>query len=191
MSNIIRSAARALACAVVGSLTVLAAPAQAELTITMDRNLDNREDFKKVAVRHGEKRVRFQSRVFDRRGLPEWVYHQVDTRGGPKPEFSVSVIVKNEVAKRPHVTIHRVDSWLPRENPWKGHDEEVECGLHVGDKRDKKRVLRVLTGRGCFQIDGEMPNRVRVNTFGGYIEFPGIEDPVPAWREYGSWTSAD
>lgn len=197
MSTLFRGVTYALVCALVASVTVLAVPAQAEVTVTMDRNLEDKRTFKKVTLSHGEKQLRFRSRVFKPKGIPDWVYHQVDTRGGPRPEFVVSVIVKVDVGKRPRVNVYRNDAWLPRENPWQDldQDERVDCGLTVGAKLDRKRVLRVVTGRGCFRTNGEMPTRVRVNTLGGYVETPDagtphIYDPVPARRKHGAWTSA-
>jgi len=57
-------------------------------------------------------------------------------------------------------------------------------------KRDGAKLLNVLTGRGCFKIDDDMPQRLRVNTFSAY-EWGKILDSAPGWRTYGAWVTSD
>lgn len=176
------------------SCLALASPAQAQLTVTHDQQGDSARDVdaKKVTVRHGERRVRLKTRMYRGSSLPHEMWHLVDTHGTSTPDFLVFVVVKNEVDPAPSVGVRRIDEWPTRKDPYDTlHDgESVDCGLHFGRKRDEGKLLKVVTGRGCFRTDGSMPARLRVSTFGTF-EWGRITDAVPGWRSYGRWVTAD
>lgn len=171
----------------------LAAPAHGQLTVTQDpADASPRDvDAKKVTVRHGERRVELKTRMYRGSRLPDEMWHLVDTHGTATPDFLVFAVVANEVDPAPSVSVRRVDAWPSRKNPYRllHNGDRVDCDLHFGRKRDRGRLLRVVTGRGCFATDGAMPGRLRVNTF-GTLEWGKITDVVPGWRGYGRWTSA-
>jgi hypothetical protein len=181
------------AVAIVAGLA-LAAPAQAQLTVTQDARGDSAKDvdMKKVTVDHTRKRVRLKTKMYRGNGLPDEVWHVVDTQGDAVPEFIVFTVVTSEVTDKPSVRVVRVDGWPRRRDPYdRLHDgDAVSCGLHLGRRKPAERLLTVVVGRGCLRTDGEMPQRLRVSSFGTF-EWGKITDKVPAWREYGRWVTAD
>ncbi|HEX6149332.1 hypothetical protein [Nocardioides sp.] len=179
-----------IAAALAASLA-LVAPAQAQLTVTEDAREGASSDIKKVTTHHNPKRVKIKTRTYGNSKLPHEMWHLVDTQGDARPDFLVFVVIKNEVDPQPSVGVRRVDGWPKRKNPYRllHRGEDVTCGLEKGYKRDRSRLLVVVTGRGCFKTDGEMPKRLRVSTFGTW-EWGTITDVVPSWKKYGRWVKA-
>ncbi len=176
------------------SSILLAAPAHAQLTITKDATGDGKfgSDFKKVTVDHADNRVRLNTRMVNKPKtngeLPDEVWHFVDTTGDRQPEFLVFVVVKNEVSDNPSVSVMRVDGWPPKKNPYRAlyDGTPVDCDLHRARVRKHGVLLRTAIGRGCLEIDGVMPQRLRVNTF-GTMEWGDYTDIVKGHRKYGKW----
>jgi len=184
-----------LAAGIAVTFLATAAPAaQAQLTVTQDKQGDSARDVdaKKVTVRHGERRVGLNSRMFLGNKLPHEMWHLVDTHGDGSPEFLVFVVIRNEVDPQPSVGVRRIDRFPSRKDPYDTlHDgKPVDCDLHFARKRDNRKLLNVVTGRGCYRTDGQMPDRLRVSTFGTF-EWGTVTDSVPGWRKYGAWITSD
>lgn len=168
----------------------LVAPASAQMTITHDEKGDaGLADARKVTVHHWKKRVLIKTRMYPGKRLPEEMWHLVDTRGDRTPEFLVFSVVRSEVDDKARAGAYRIDRWPRRANPYRVLHDGVrsDCGLHRASRADRNKLLEITLGRGCFKIGGEMPKRLRVNTFGTW-EHGAITDKVPGWRKYGAWT---
>lgn len=100
--------------------------------------------------------------------------------------------MKNEVDPQPSVSVTRIDDWPPRKKPYRAlfNGEAVNCGLHVAHNRDDGNLLNTQIGRGGLKIDGAMPSRLRVNTF-GTLEDGRYTDVVKGWKRYEKWVTSD
>lgn len=178
--------------ALVATLAVVP-PATAEMTITRDvaDTGMERADIKKVTLHHWKKRVKIKTRMFADSKLPDEMWHFVDTKGDRRPEFVVFSVIQSEVDDKAYAGVHRVDEWPTRKNKYRvlRRSEDVDCGLEAARRADRRRLLVLTLGRGCFRSDGTMPERLRVNTFGTF-EWGKITDAVPRWRGYGAWVEA-
>ena len=187
LRSVLTAATTAVAC------LALAAPVQAQVTVTTDDRGDSVRDadLKKVTVRHGDKRIVLTSRMYAGSRLPDEVWHLVDIRGDATPDFLVFSVVTSEVTDKPTAGVYAIDRWPTRKNPYRllRSGESVDCGLQSGRRAEGYQLLTLTLGRGCFAHDGAMPERVRVNTFQTY-EWGKITDQAPRWRHYGRWTPA-
>ena len=178
------------------SSLLLAAPAHAQLAVTKDATGDGKfgSDFTKVTVDHADKRVRLNTRMVNKPNtndeLPHEMWHFVDTQGDRQPEFLVFVVVKNEVSDNPSVSVVRIDGWPPKKNPYQAlfDGTAVDCDLQRSRVRKHGLLLRTVIGRGCLEIDGVTPQRLRVNTF-GTMEWGDYTDIVKGHRKYGKWVT--
>lgn len=177
--------------AAVATCLALAAPADAEKAVIKDKGGGGLADISKVTVHHTERRVIVKTRVFRDKRLPDEMWHLVDTKGDRTPEFLVFSVVQSEVDDKARAGAYRIDRWPRRKFPYAVlHDgKPSKCGLHKAKRKDHRKVLQIVLGRGCFKIDGKMPKRLRLNTFGTW-EFGAITDSVPKWRKYGPWLEA-
>jgi hypothetical protein len=175
----------------------LAAPAHAASSTATDPQgdgaNDNYTDLKAVKVVHRQERVRLNTRTYADSRLTDEMWHLVDTRGGPEPEFLVFTVVFDEITyPKPRVRVLRVDEWPSKKNPYRSlrDGQPVSCGPKTGLVRDHQRVLKLRLGRSCFKTGGKLPKRLRVNTFSTF-EWGQIADSAPSWRKYGDWVRSD